>query len=60
MNKELKIRFMKVIKDFLCLITRYKNFLIPQEELTNKEMSSAMPFAFNAAELYVVTINEKP
>ena len=42
----------------LCLMTGYKNFLT-QKELKIK-MSSAMPFVFNAVELCVVTINEKP
>ena len=29
-------------------------------QITNKKMSSVMPFAFNAVELYVVTVNGKP
>ena len=28
-------------------------------QITNKKMSSVMPFAFNAVELYVVTVNGK-
>ena len=39
-------------------MTGYKNFLTQKELQTN--MSSDMPFAFNAVELYVVTINERP
>ena len=38
-------------------MTGYKNFF-DQQEL--KKMSSVMPFSFNAVELCVVTINEKP
>ena len=38
-------------------MTGYKN-LFDQQEL--KKMSSVMPFSFNAVELCVVTINEKP
>ena len=44
--------------ELLCLVTGYKNFLTQKELQTN--MSSDMPFAFNAVELYVVTINERP
>ena len=40
------------------LVTGYKIFLT-QKELQLK-MSSVMPFSFNAVELCVVTINEKP
>ena len=29
-------------------------------QITNKKMSSVMPFAFNAVELHVVTVNGKP
>ena len=39
-------------------MTGYKNFLI-QKELKMK-MSSVMPFSFDAIELCIVTINEKP
>ena len=37
---------------------RIQNFLTQKELQTN--MSSDMPFTFNAVELYVVTINERP
>ena len=43
---------------FLYLVIRHKNFLT-QKELQIK-MSSVMPFSFNAVELCVVIINEKP
>ena len=39
-------------------MTRYKIFF-GRNRTTNK-MSSVMPFTFNAVELCVVTINEKP
>ena len=41
----------------MCLMTRYKHFF-DQQELQTK-MSSVIPFAFNAVELCVVTINGK-
>ena len=43
---------------FLCLVTGCKNFLTKKE--LQIKMSSLMPLTFNAVELYVVTINEKP
>ena len=42
----------------MCTVTECKNFFDPKE--LQIKMSPAMPFAFNAVELYVVTINEKP
>ena len=42
----------------LCLMTRYKKCLTQKE--VQIKMSSVMQFVFNAVELYVVTINERP
>ena len=39
-------------------MTGYKNFLTKKE--LQIKMSSVMPFTFNAVELFVVTINERP
>ena len=65
----LKMSVMKVIKKdhhhvlsigvFLYLMTRYKKKFLTKKEQQIK-MSSVMSFAFNAVELCVVTINEKP
>ena len=44
--------------DLLCLMTRYKKFFGLKE--MQIKISSVMPFTFNAVELCVVTINEKP
>ena len=43
----------------LCVWRPDTNFFLAQKEVQIK-VSSVMPFAFNAVELYVVTINEKP
>ena len=57
------MRIMRVIKkrdffpEFLCLLPRHKK-KIDQKELQIK-MSSVMPFAFNAVELYAVSNNDK-
>ena len=42
---------------FLCLVTGYKK---PFDQKELQKMSSIVPFSFNAVELYIVTINEKP
>ena len=43
---------------FLCLVTRCKKFLTKKE--LQIEVSSVMPLTFNAMELCIVSINEKP
>ena len=43
---------------FMYLVTGHKNFLTQKE--TKIKMSSVMLFSFNAVELCVVIINEKP
>ena len=49
---------MGINMDFLYLMTGYK-FFFGQKELRIK-MSSVIPFSFNAVELCVLIINEKP
>ena len=49
---------MEISMDLLCLLNGYKK-IFDLKELKIK-MASVMPFSFNAVELRVVTINEKP
>ena len=45
---------------FLYLMTRYKNLFDLKKKELQMKMSSVMPFSFNAVEICVVIINEKP
>ena len=51
---------MEIIKLSFAILFGYKNLILAQASKHITKMSSVMPFTFNAVELCIVTINEKP
>ena len=58
MKKEIWKHYGHKHRLFFVSCDRIRNFFDPKR--TKTKIFSVMPFAFNAVELYVVTINEKP